>query len=927
MTKFRFYLVSILFLCLSFYLQAQSVSTLSGSVTYPVKQFSEGIPLIGAVVKVSYGNNVSRMSRTAADGSFTIKDIPTGEVTMSITPQKSSSLNFKHFEETFNLLPGENVVIVSMQQAVEEEVQVDGGDLESAVVSEKAPTLTMRGDTLMYHTAGVMDKLLEGDYAIAALKNMPGVRVENGSLSVFGENVVRTYVNGALIFGIKPLAPFENIKAEEMISFDVYDEDGKTKVANMKTRNPIFSVTDLQMEMALGADESRTMEGNIRPMYYGLIDGNFFSELLALETKVYGTNLNVKPFYNDLPQFRAVTVDRRDLNVDVVFEKYWKSRLTGDALQVGYNYTSADFDNRTRTITDWYASEFAPERHVVDSTRSASRSGVHTLNTSLSLTDKGRSLLTWKNEVSFTEEINDNLESSITDIKSFDLLRREETRYTEDRNWRVRENVVINLPLQFNVSLEGYLQNRTGRSSVIDTLVNSYIPRDMRSDLSGRENNYAVGIQRNMYVNPVWMSLMVTDKLSYTDVSLKQNAFDFPESVSAAVNIANTYDYTFRYLSNDLSIRNMLMPSRSFSLQPNLSFTVDRVLSEERFPSDLDGSRVFVSLNPELTLNKSNRITVMLKSSRSLPTREQMRARINDTNPLYLTVGNPDIRQSHSYNLIARYRESVLYKYADGGSGLTYDLSATVNAVRNPIIQKTQHFQTSSWLDQYSYQVPSGAVLQSFVNAPYSLNGNIQAKVISDFPKLPRIDFTTSVALSRRPRFIKEEMDWMHEFSPSLDLYVSKTMSSRFNYRLRGNIVYSRSSLQSGAFSNELLRGLTQIEFKTVPFKLTYADISYFWTPVRVLSGTGSDTDFHELNMSFGVSLFKQALKVGITGLNLLNSSSVYSSEMTDNNFIQSWRPSFGRSLLLTVRLRLNSANPNNLTGAGVLQRFSATLR
>lgn len=923
--RYKEYIMSFLLLLLPFAASAQT-STISGSVSYKLAGMNLDLPASGAVVKVVYEDNLSRLAKTGGDGTFRIKDIPTGEVTLSITPSASAGIKLKPFSETFKLLPADNVVIVTLEMDTEgDAIQVDGGTIDGAVVSGKAPTLTMRGDTLMYHTAGVKDKLNEGDYAIEALKNMPGVRVENGRLEVFGESVVRTYVNGALIFGLNALTPFENIKAEEMVSFDVYNEDEKTKVANMKTRNPIFSVADVKSSFAYGGDEQKTIDSKFQPRYLAFMDGNFYSEFLAMGARVSGTNVGVSPTGVGDIEYRAVRSDRKDLNVDVSLEKFWGHRLLGDALQVNYAYKTAENAYASRSRQDWFASGAFPARFVTDSSYNSSYSGTHHFGSSLSINSKGtemtRTILQWRNDVNIFERNQDAFVKSSTAIDGMKPFGREETKLASDNDWSIEEYVKVSPVSGLSFTLEGKLQNRSGNSSLVDTIASvAAVPRFMVTELSGREKYLAATVEKRF-----GLYIYLKDKVSYRNVGQRQGATDFPGGSAESVNQANTYDYRFRYLSNVMSLNGYLslfFGEKRLNVTPDFSIAVDKVMDDEYYPSKKNGDRVFVSFLPNLNFNFDNRINASISSSSILPEVHQLRSRINDADPMVLSAGNPLLGESQNYNIMLYYGGSSIYSNGIGKGGVSYSITARADMTTNPIIQKARFFKTETWLEEYAYNVPSGAVLQTWENANLATRTSLTGTIRSDMVGFPRADLRISLSYGENPRYNADKLDRIRDLSPSVSFISYHTFSPKLKYYFNSEVTYSKSSLKDGGFANEVLRGKTRLSITTIQLKNLYANVDYIWEPVKVLSGMGTSVDMHELNLHAGMNLFKQAVKLGVSGLNLLNSGSVYESVMTENSFNQSWKPSYGRTFLVTLSVRLNTPNPHNFIGAGSVLRF-----
>lgn len=98
------------------------------------------------------------------------------------------------YQGSFELMPGKNIVYIPTER-------VDGRDL---FLSSKVPIITMKGDTWVYHFADM--KTREEDYIVEMLGGMPGVVINKrkGQVTISGNAVHKTEVNGAYVFALDP---------------------------------------------------------------------------------------------------------------------------------------------------------------------------------------------------------------------------------------------------------------------------------------------------------------------------------------------------------------------------------------------------------------------------------------------------------------------------------------------------------------------------------------------------------------------------------------------------------------------------------------------------------------------------------------------------------------------------------------------------
>jgi len=143
-------------------------------------------------------------TKTDNDGKFAFSGIASKQVTLSILPPEG----VKHdpFIGTFELMPGDNIIIVPWQQPV----PTEGWALQFP----DEPIVTMEGDSWVYHypqmiVAGYSGTIPKDEsYLISKLMGVPGVEYDKKKhlLYIPVDAVHCTYVNGAYVFGLKPTA-------------------------------------------------------------------------------------------------------------------------------------------------------------------------------------------------------------------------------------------------------------------------------------------------------------------------------------------------------------------------------------------------------------------------------------------------------------------------------------------------------------------------------------------------------------------------------------------------------------------------------------------------------------------------------------------------------------------------------------------------
>ena len=922
----------VLSLCLPAMLRGQTVDSLSSIVGKTYRQMEvpmsgpQGgtqvydVPIPGIDVVLISGGDTLR-TKTDAQGRFNFSGIASRAVRLSMVDD-----GYAPFSESFTLTPGENIVIVPRQQKAE--------TLDAASVSAERPIMTMKGDTLVYHAAAMTVR--EGDYAVDLLAQMPGVEVDalTGQIRISGKEVARSYVNGALIFGLNPMDPMRNLRAEQVETMEVYDETDpqevidrvvreKQRVVNITTKEPIFDATDLQVRAIAGADEIRREDGKRQYRYSAGTNAHFFSELLQLSADVVTGNVGMTT-----SDIAAVPVPqstyRSNTGLDLGFNKYWENPLFGNALNTRYSYTLERSKSRRRALQEYFETAGVPAHTTEDESSSARRLASHRFETGVAYRTWDLATVTWRQTFSLSRTESDVCSTGATLYGDRDPMLRDETSFTGNKNWNLSESLNINFKsdggtkpgpsLAFSVML----RNSDMGAWNLDTLASSYTRRYLTKDGKDMQQLWLGSIRHVLVENRQGRQLFQLTgmyTLSYQLQNRTQEAFDLYGTDVPAVNPANTFDFTYSYLDHELnfSARYDAANEKVPRLNIGANFRMSRVIDRERLPSSVAADKTYFTVNPTLSVI-FRRMAFSVGSGSSVPAVEQIRRRIDDTQPLSLAAGNPDLKMSNFLNLQWSWGGSALRasKWTTTGSArLRYDI--------HPFVQRTLFYREETVLPEYDgYRVPAGATLLRTENADYDLSGNISFNLSSRLSLLggklrPTLTFKPQLDYRLQPQYFGEVLDCLTEWTPAVDATVTAPLWTSAQATLKGAFAYIRATSSAGSMDRKAIRASLDADFKTEFLRYGFFSGVYSWRPVRDLSTPSMGRDYHQLDLAVGINLLKKDLKISLRGIDLLRSGSVYTLTMNPSSVSHTWAPVYGRYFVLDISYRFNNSGGRSM--------------
>ena len=884
------------------------------------------IALSGVQATLVLGKDTLKTQSSEA-GIFTFKNLP-ADSSVVLTLKRNG---YRTFSGEFPLVPGKNVVLVEMHRGSDNE------ELDPAKVTAEAPMMTMEGDTLVLHAAAAIRR--DGDYAIDLLKQFPGVEIENESIRISGKQVVRSYVNGALIFGMRPMDSMEFLQGDEVTEFRVYDEHNpfrtqeenktarKERVINIRTKNPIFSVSDFQARILAGADVRRQEDGTLLPRYTAGASANLFSEMrIAKADAVFG-NLGVES--------GALSADpyvqqqyRQNAALNLSFEQYWKDRYQGDALTLSYGFRHDRIKSRQRVLREQFETAGIPAQVLDQEDRSGSRTEIHSVSSTYE-NKTGRVLrFTWANALSYSTSADDRQQSENLLITGKAPMLQDGRVYDGRKAWTVDETLSLRLPknpklppLNFGM----HLGKDDTEGWNLDTLASSYNRRYLTKDGSAVSRRFSADMPALLYKdkdfgNGTQVSFSAGSlEASYDYRKKQQAAFDLWGSDSPLPNAANTFEYTYSDLKGAVGASFWMKKDTTFNGTFSLNGVVDRVIDRERIPSEERVTRNWFSLRPSLSLTIGQTLRLQYSMNNMLPAVEQLRARINDNSSLFLIAGNPSLRPARTHHFSMQGNRKAIRETTPQGwtrmvrnESLNWNLS--LDWTRHPIVQRTLYFPEETVLEEYQdYRVPAGASLNRSENADYALLATASLRSAKRFSWFqgrwkPKLSIIPMIRYRQQPQYFGQALDRVREVQPGLHLSAETRFSRILEVNLRTDLAYNRS--WSSSMDMEAVRTGFQADAKIELGKNGFLKVDYDGQFAKNLTRNSLDARINRLNASIGWAFFQQRLTVSLVGLDLLNGGSFYRTEFNPSSYTQVWNPMYGRSLLLSLAWRMNKAQP-----------------
>ncbi len=680
----------ILFL-FSFTLAAQHLK-----ITGKVIDEKAKIALPGAHITLMYPwEEVVKSSITDAEGGFIIEGVEKGGYKLKV-----SFLGYVDYVQEVTLVEedADLGVVVIVEGAV---------DLNTVEVKEKLPLAQQLGDTTSYNANAF--KTLKDANAEDLIGKMPGVIDNNGRLQVQGENVSKVLVDGKEFFGNDPSAALKNLPAEIISKIQVFDQasdqaqftgfdDGNTtKAINIITKDGVGNAQFGKFFAGYGTDSRYQLGGNT----------SFFDGDRRISIIGQSNNINIQNFASeDLLGVvggsggrsrrggrgggggrrggRGGGVSASDFLVDqqggiaqtnafgLNYSDKWGEKLT---LSSSYFFNHTDNTSIENSLVEFIEDEPISEFYQEDNTTTSNNFN-HRFNGVLTYRFSRNTSLIVRPKISW--QFNDGIANTIGQtLLGNQLLNSSDTKFNSDLKGINAGNTLLlrhrfqtrGRSISFNVS-NTYSDN-LGDSFLFaeNSIQREMILSDTLNQMSDLNINGWQHSANLTYTEPLGkMGLMFTYRATLKVEEADRKTFDFAESTADFVDFNEPLSNVFenRNWSHQVGTGLNYRKGRDFFAIARLNAQWSNLDSEETFPNTALVQRNYFNVLPfamiRAAFSKQENIRFMYRTSTQLPTVQQLQNVVDNSNPIQLSIGNPDLDQSFSHRMFVRYTKSNLEK-------------------------------------------------------------------------------------------------------------------------------------------------------------------------------------------------------------------------------------------------------------------------
>lgn len=828
--------------------------------------------------------------------------------------------------------------------------------LDEAVVEATQERMVLRGDTSVYNADAF--RVNPDASAEDLLQKMPGVVIQDGQVQAQGEQIQRVLVDGEEFFGNDPTAALRNLPAEIIQEIEVYDrqsdqarftgfdDDDAERTINIVTRPGMQQGQFGRVFGGYGTDERysggaaiNVFDGSRRISVIGLTNNvnqqNFASEDLmgvlgggegrgrgrsggGMRGGMRGGGPGGPGGMGANPRDYLVG-ERGGLNntnsIGVNYNDRW-----GESVRINSSY----FFNQTGNTTDRrldreYVVGDVDSQFYNESSQAEGANANHRLNARLDATLSERTELTITPRLSLqTSDAASNVIGVSMSEAQAPISRFDNQAATDDLGYSAATTLLLRhrlsaqpgrtISARVGLNIDGQRSESAESVSYLNFIDDFFddgsesYDREVDSDGTGR------GISANIsYTEPIGERSVV--QLSYAPSFSRsiddQNGFRFDPLTGEFSEVDSLFtSYSERNSNIHRGGIDYRWRGERFNFSIGLDLQNEHLHYDQGGPRPFDVDRSYLSALPSanfrFSITDQTNLHLFYRSSTSTPGVRQLRDIVDDSNPLFITSGNPDLRPSTSHRFNLRLRSTQ----PESGSMFMGFVSVSMSQ---------DHIGNAVYMAGRDSDAVPGISLEPGAQYSYPVNLDGQWSARS-FLMVGRpvgflssnVNLTTGVSYTHSPSILNDVIQSSDAFSIDGRVMIGSNISEQVDFSVSYGLSYSQStSTRATANDNESYRHRGSVRMNLLPFGNWLLESNLDLSHYTGLSG-GVDPTTVMWNAAIGYKfLANNRAEVRLGVMDLLNQNTNVRRNVTDLFIEDTQTQALGRYFMLNLTYRV----------------------
>lgn len=869
--------------------------------------------LAGANVVVTSVKDTSEMkfAVTDVDGNFTVGNLKNAFYKLTI-----SFVGFRELKKFVRV----NKAIVDVAIL---EMEVDTELLKEVKIEGNTITAVQNGDTIQYNATAF--KTNPDANAEDLITKMPGILVDQSGVQAQGEQVQKVLVDGREFFGNDPAVALKSIPAEIIQKIEVFDQlsdqsqfsgvdDGNTtKTLNIITKPEARNGTFGRVYAGYGTDDLYSTGGNVnrfegdqRISVVGMANNinqqNFADEDIA-GVASSNTNrrrgrgggrgpnrggFNASGNASDFLTGQQVGITTTN-SIGINYSNKWdKLTLNGSYF---YNHTDNNNDQllNRETFLSADSSQFYSE-----SSLSSTINRNHRFNLRMQYQIDNRNSIIFTPSISLQQndqndvlgganllanELRLNQTSNIfgSGVSGFSQSGTLLFRHRFEKRGRT-----------FSVRIRNSINDVDNNSDLLAITSGRTVTADTTNQISDAESRTRTWSTNATYTEPIGRTaqLQLNYNYSVTNSDSDRKTFDndLVDETSQILNTDLSNEFVNRYVTNRPTLGLMIRKDQ-LMIRTGFAYQNARLLSDQLFPMETNVDQSFDNFLPSAMIrfnfSREKNLRFIYRTRTANPSVSQLQNVIDNSNPLFLSAGNPNLKQSYSHTLITRFSNTNVKKSRN------FFTFIYVQNTANNVADATTIASRDSLLAD-GIVLPAGGQLSLPVNVDGAWNIRSFSTLGIPFGLLKsNINLNVGFNYNRSPGLVNNQLNISNTFSTNTGFVLGSNISEKLDFTITYSANYNivENSLQPVLNENYFFQN-TQLKLNWIFSKglVFRSDITH-----QLYSGLNDEfnQDFFLWNLSVGKKILdNQRGEVRLDIFDLLNQNNSI-SRTTSETYVE----------------------------------------
>jgi len=817
-----------------------------------VRAESDNVPFPNVTVSLinTPDSLVIRETVTHSDGTFELDEVEAGSYLLRI-----QYLGYENNDKPVDIDQNTDVGTLYLREGARL--------LDEVTITGRPPVGQQRGDTTQFNAAAF--QTMKDATAQNLIEKMPGMGSEDGNLQAQGENIAQILVDGKPFFGTDVKAALQNLPAEIIQSIQVFDklsdkaelsgfDDGeRLKTINIITKPGSRKGLFGKSSVGYGNDERYIAGASV----------NAFNEGQRLTVTGLTNNVNAVNYSADAnsqgearPQNGIIQTNRIGLN----YTDNWGEKVE---LNASYLFNHRKNFGEASLVREYVLPDDEGQRYTESSTDTR-RNTEHRFNMRFEYNIDSNNRILFRPDFSAQADRENSFFTGNTAAASGPMNRTENRRQADnsdiDFNSRLYYSRRFAKPgRSLRLGLEtGNHRNDDDADRQAD---NTFYDPDERVEAI---NQNIVRLRKGFdwevgasYTEPlgkfgmVELEYEIANRINDSD-QLTYEQDDMGNRLHIDTALSNAFNS--EYLTQEAEIGYQYTREK-LRLQVEAEYQHAQLKNDQEFPVPFALQRTFRSILPSVRVDyqftDSKNLEFDYDARTNAPSIGDLQGAIDNSNPLHLRTGNPNLDQSYSNRLRLRYRsynpETQRSFFAMVHSSIT-----------------SNNVVSSTTIADEPMELAEGIVLErgAQLTRPVNLDGywDLSSYFHYGLPVrfLPsNFNLHGGIRYSHRPGMINDEINAVNSTRYSGGLSLSSNISDRidFNIWTRSSFNTVQNSLRP-ALDNNFFNQTTRVNYNWILWQdLVYRlDVNH---QLNTGLSEGYDNSIFLVNMAIGKKLLK----------------------------------------------------------------------